>query len=142
MHLELVAFIAGLISSTAAIPQLYRMIKYKKAGSVSTFMFCMKNCSNSLWIVFGVMSGVFFVVFWNVISLILCTSVIIMKYKILREREQSKTEKLALVVPIYTVMDNTLREPEIELAPKRPALKLVYCAPREVHSSANSSSQA
>ena len=132
MHLELVAFIAGLISSTAAIPQLYRMIKHKKAGSVSTFMFCMKNCSNSLWIVFGLMSGVFFVVFWNVISLILCTTVIVMKYKILREREQHNHQKPAAAMPIFTIV-NTL--PETVLIPKKPALKLVYSAPKEAFSS-------
>ena len=42
MHLEIIAFIAGLISSTAAIPQIMHMIKTRKTGAVSNYMFGMK----------------------------------------------------------------------------------------------------
>lgn len=127
MHLEVIAFAAGLISSTAAVPQIVRMIRTRKTSAVSTYMFAMKNMSNSLWIAFGIYSGVFFVVFWNVISLLLCTTVIVMKYRIIAQKKNEHT-KMANVTEIRKVVDNTISVPAFPemIMPKRPALKLVY----------------
>ena len=126
MHLELIAFLAGLISSTAAIPQIVRMLRTRKTSGISTFMFCMKNCSNSLWVLFGIYSMTYSIIFWNVISLILCTTVIVMKYKILRDK--AKMAKPANVIRL--AVNNTKEEPAY-IEPKRPALVLAYSRPNE-----------
>jgi MtN3 and saliva related transmembrane protein len=135
MHLELIAFLAGLISSTAAIPQIFRMRRTRKTGGVSTFMFCMKNCSNTLWLLFGILSGTYSIIFWNVISTTLCTTVIVMKYKILRDKARAEAEVIKrnniIAMPIYVAVDNLKAELE-KPVPPRPALRLVYSRPKEV----------
>jgi len=132
MHLEIIAFFAGLISSTAAIPQIVRMIRTKKTSGVSTFMFCMKNCSNSLWVLFGIYSMTYSIIFWNVISFTLCTTVIVMKYRILREKERRKQANSGqLIRPMFVAVDNTLSEPIQIIKHKAPIVKLVYSRPAE-----------
>lgn len=125
MYLELIAFLAGLISSTAAIPQILNMIRTKNTDGISGFMFGMKNCSCSLWIVFGFMSDTYSMVFWNAISLALCTTVVVMKYVILSNK--AKLIKENNIVPMFLAIDNTDeedREPAI-IQPK-PVVRLVY----------------
>ena len=138
MHLELIAFLAGLISSTAAIPQLIRMKRTRKTGGVSTFMFCMKNCSNTLWLLFGILSGTYSIIFWNIISTSLCTAVIVMKYRILREKARAEADVInknnIISMPIYVAVDN-LKAEEEKPVPARPALRLVYSRPKEVQQS-------
>lgn len=135
MHLELIAFLAGLISSTAAIPQILRMKRTRKTSGISTPMFCMKNCSNTLWLLFGILSGTYSIIFWNIISTTLCTTVIVMKYRILREKAQQEAEVIRknniIAMPIYVAVDN-LKAEEEKPQPPRPHLKLVYSRPREV----------
>jgi MtN3 and saliva related transmembrane protein len=135
MHLELIAFLAGLISSTAAIPQILRMKRTRKTSGVSTFMFCMKNCSNTLWLLFGILSGTYSIIFWNIISTTLCTTVIIMKYRILREKALAEAEVIKknniISMPIYMAVDN-LKAEEEKPTPPRPALRLVYSRPKEI----------
>ena len=127
MHLEIIAFLAGLISSTAAIPQIHHMLKTKKTGAVSTFMFCMKNVSNSLWVVFGFAAGVYSVVFWNLISFGLCTTVIVMKHKIVKQKEAEKLAK-ANAASLPQIHDRKAIQSihADAIASKRPALRLVY----------------
>lgn len=129
MHLELIAFLAGLISSTAAIPQIVRMIRTRKTSGVSTFMFLMKNCSCSLWVLFGIYSMTYSIIFWNVISLALCTTVLVMKYRIQRDKAKKQKDNHN-VVPMFLAIDNT-SEPDREayIAPK-PAITLVYSRPK------------
>lgn len=132
MHLEIIAFFAGLISSTAAIPQIVRMIRTKKTSGVSTFMFCMKNCSNLLWMLFGIYSMTYSIIFWQVISFTLCTTVIIMKYKILQEKERNKQANSGqLIRPMFVAVDNTKSEPIQIIKHKAPVVKLVYSRPAE-----------
>jgi MtN3 and saliva related transmembrane protein len=134
MHLEIIAFFAGLISSTAAIPQIYHMIKTRKTGAVSTFMFAMKNVSNSLWVAFGFATGVYSVIFWNIISFCLCSTVIIMKHRIIKQKELEKAikheaEKLAHQHEAHKFIEHAVHSKESQYyIPKRPGLRLVYSA--------------
>ena len=133
MELEIIAFLAGLISSTAAIPQIVRMIRTRKTGSVSTVMFCMKNCSNSLWLAFGIYSGTYSIIFWNIISLALCTTVIVMKYKIQKEKALKKQDTANVIRLAVNNLPAT-KEP-IYFATHKPKMKLVYSRPNEVQAS-------
>lgn len=131
MHLEIIAFIAGLISSTAAIPQIVRMIRTRKTGAVSTYMFGMKVVSSSLWVAFGFATSVYSVIFWNVISLGLCATVIVMKRKIVKQKEleralKHEAEKLAHHDIHHFATKNHYKQDAQYYIPKRPSLKLVY----------------
>ncbi len=142
MQLEVIAFAAGLISSTAAIPQIVRMIRTRKTGAVSYYMFGMKVCSSLLWVGFGFMTMVYSVIFWNLISAVLCTTVIMMK---LRITSQKAAREAARVVAIRKVVDNssikarpeTVQETNARIIAqklafrKKPELRLIYSKPAE-----------
>ena len=138
MHLELIAFLAGLISSTAAIPQIWTLIKTRDTKGISGFMFGMKNCSCTLWVVFGVVSGTYSIVLWNAISLALCSTVVIMKYRILKQNAKtSQPIEKSNIIPLHVAVDNSEEyelEDELYIEPQKPAIRLVYSRPREVQS--------
>ena len=139
MGLEIIAFLAGLLSATSTIPQLYKMYKTKEAHhSVSTYMFCMKNSSNLLWVAFGMISGTYAMVFWNLISFLLSASVLILKWKYKNNAKAQRAAELLYLVPspmpeLY--FDDV--EPELlKSEQKQPKIRLVVSNP-SVNSSSN-----
>jgi hypothetical protein len=67
------------------------------------------------------------IIFWNVVSLALCSTVIIMKYKILRDKAKKRQENNV----VFLAVNNSAEQP-IYIEPKKPAIRLVYSRPREV----------
>jgi hypothetical protein len=96
-------------------------------------MFGMKIISSGLWVAFGFATAVYSVIFWNFISLCLCATVIVMKRKIVKQKEleraiKHEAEKLTHIeAPHFTAKHR--HKPEVQYyMPKRPSLKLVYSA--------------
>ena len=54
MNDELLGLAAGVFTSAAALPQLVKIIKTKKAGDLSYFMFGTLVTGLALWVAYGV----------------------------------------------------------------------------------------
>jgi hypothetical protein len=115
------------------------MYKTKEAHhGVSTYMFCMKNSSNLLWVAFGLISGTYAIVFWNLVSATLSASVLILKWKYKNNVKAQKAAELIYLVPspmpeLY--FDDI--EPEVlKSEASKPKIRLVVSNP-SVNSSSN-----
>jgi MtN3 and saliva related transmembrane protein len=51
----LIGVTAGILTAVAAIPQVIKVIKTKKAESISNFMFVVLLCGNGLWCYYGIL---------------------------------------------------------------------------------------
>jgi len=76
---EIIGLCAGALTAFSSVPQTYRIIKLKKADSVSLTTYMMLNGSCILWLTYGIIQGSLSIVFWNVISIMLTGTVIALK---------------------------------------------------------------
>ena len=76
---EWIGLLAGAFTAFSSIPQTVRIIKLRKADSVSLTTYVMLNTSCILWLSYGIIQGSISIVFWNVISILLTGTVIALK---------------------------------------------------------------
>jgi len=84
---EFVGLVAGFLTAFSSIPQTYRIVRLKQAHSVSLGTYIMLNASCVLWLVYGVMQDSISIIFWNVISIMLTGSVVILKVLDMRKKK-------------------------------------------------------
>ena len=77
---EIIGLLAGALTAFSTLPQTIKIIKYKKSDSLSTGMLIMLNLSYILWLSYGIILGLFSVILWNVIALVLGTTLLILKF--------------------------------------------------------------
>ena len=81
MNYELLGFIAGVFTTLSLVPQLYRVIKLKSAKEISlSFTLCLAF-GDLLWLAYGILSGLFPIILWNVISFCLAGGLIVAKLR-------------------------------------------------------------
>ena len=76
---EIIGLCAGALTAFSSIPQTYKIVKLKKADSVSLTTYLMLNGSCILWLTYGIIQASISIVFWNVISILLTGTVITLK---------------------------------------------------------------
>lgn len=68
---EIVGTLAGIFTTVAVIPQIYRTIKTRRVSGVSPFMFIILCLGVGLWTVYGFLKHDWPIIITNGISLIL-----------------------------------------------------------------------
>ena len=72
MIVEVIGYVAGLLTTGSLVPEIYRTWKKKEARDLSFYWLGALSAGVALWIVYGVMIASFPVIIANVASLILC----------------------------------------------------------------------
>ena len=78
---ESIGIIAAILTTSAFIPQVYKIYKEKKAQGVSLLMYLIMFVGVLLWLVYGVLIGSIAIIIANSVTAILQLLVIIFKLK-------------------------------------------------------------
>ena len=78
---ESIGIIAAILTTSAFIPQVYKIYKEKKAQGVSLSMYLIMFVGVLLWLVYGVLIGSIAIIIANSVTAILQLFVIIFKLK-------------------------------------------------------------
>lgn len=78
---NIIGIVAGIITTSALIPQAIKIYKNKSARDISLTMFVFLAIGISLWLIYGLLIKELPVVSANFVSLILIFSIIFMKLK-------------------------------------------------------------
>jgi len=78
---ESIGIIAAILTTSAFIPQVYKIYKEKKAQGVSLMMYLIMFVGVLLWLVYGVLIGSIAIIIANSVTAVLQLFVIIFKLK-------------------------------------------------------------
>jgi len=78
---ESIGIIAAILTTSAFIPQVYKIYKEKKAQGVSLLMYLIMFVGVLLWLVYGILIGSIAIIVANSVTAILQLFVIIFKLK-------------------------------------------------------------
>ena len=78
---ESIGIIAAILTTSAFIPQVYKIYKEKKAQGVSLTMYLIMFVGVVLWLVYGVLIGSIAIIVANSVTAVLQLFVIIFKLK-------------------------------------------------------------
>lgn len=78
---SLIGIVAGIITTSALLPQALKIYKTKSAKDISLTMFVFLAMGIALWLLYGILIEEFPVILANSVSLILIFSIILMKIR-------------------------------------------------------------
>jgi MtN3 and saliva related transmembrane protein len=78
---ELLGLLAGALTTAGFIPQVVRVFHLKSAREISLPFTLLFLSGGTLWLAYGIVQGLFPVIFWNSASLILVSLLIYAKLK-------------------------------------------------------------
>lgn len=78
---EYIGLIAGLVVTCSLIPQIMRVFRLKSAREISMLFTSLLLLGMVLWLVYGIMQGLFPVILWNVIGALLTMTLLVGKVK-------------------------------------------------------------
>lgn len=81
MNIEIIGFIAGIITTAAYLPQVYKIWKTKNTVGVSLFMYLVMFIGISLWLYYSFIIDRPSLIAANSITLIIVTTIIYFKIK-------------------------------------------------------------
>lgn len=79
--IEAIGGVAGLLTTTAFVPQAYKVYKTKKAESISLYMFIILNLGLLGWITYGILLNQIPIILPNIITFILALYILIVKIR-------------------------------------------------------------
>jgi MtN3 and saliva related transmembrane protein len=79
--LESLGLVAGAFGTFAAAPQALKIIRTRQARDVSLATYLMAMTGGVLWGIYGFLAGALSIVFWNVVSLMMCSAIIWLKLR-------------------------------------------------------------
>ncbi|MDF3078711.1 MAG: hypothetical protein K0S09_2600 [Sphingobacteriaceae bacterium] len=81
MKETIIGIVAGVLTSTSAIPQLVKTFKERKADEISTVMFLVLCIGTSLWAYYGVLREDWPIIITNAFSSLISITMLILKFK-------------------------------------------------------------
>lgn len=78
--IEIVGFLAAILTTTSSLPQAIKVIKTKNTEGISLIMYCLFVAGLSLWFVYGVYTKQ--VSIWLSNAITVCLASVVLKYKI------------------------------------------------------------
>jgi MtN3 and saliva related transmembrane protein len=88
---ELLGLAAGLLSTLAALPQLLKILRTRRAEDVSLVMYVMAFAGAVLWAVYGLTKPAASIVFWNAVALVQMGAIIAVKLRTDRHNRRAET---------------------------------------------------
>jgi MtN3 and saliva related transmembrane protein len=84
--LDVLGFLAGLLTTTAFVPQVLKIWKTRSARDISLGMYAVFTAGVALWLVYGIALGSLPIIVANVLTLVLALAVLVMKLHYGRRR--------------------------------------------------------
>ena len=81
MNAEAIGTIAGLLTTIAFVPQVWRVWKTRSARDLSLPMYSIFTAGVALWLVYGILIGSLPVILTNGVTLVLAGAVLVLKLK-------------------------------------------------------------
>jgi MtN3 and saliva related transmembrane protein len=78
---EILGIIGGLLGNIGIIPQIVRLFRYKRAYEISLPFVYLWLSSTVCWLVYGILFGLFSMIMWNSITLVLASLILAAKLK-------------------------------------------------------------
>lgn len=94
-HTEIVGLVAGICTSISLLPQLFKLVKHKKAEDISLFYLILLFIGLGLWIWYGILRDDIPILVTNGLSLVINGIVIVLGIRYKRahkEKRESETE--------------------------------------------------
>jgi|TARA_B110001454_G_scaffold34362_1_gene33815 MtN3 and saliva related transmembrane protein len=79
MNIEIIGFIAAAITTSAYMPQAYKIWKTKKAESVSLSMYLVMFLGISLWLIYGIVINKPSLIIANTLTLLIILMILYFK---------------------------------------------------------------
>lgn len=89
---EILGYIASVVTTVSALPQLYKILKTKSARDVSVPMFVLLAVGNILWFLYGLLLGSIPVVTANILLFVISSTIIIFTLKFNKAEKNCKTK--------------------------------------------------
>lgn len=106
LAVEMITFTGSMLCVSASLPQAVKIFKTQKTDALSYTTYIMILLGSLMWIAYGFMTPVYSIIFWNSFSVILCLTILLMKFK--NENPQMFENKLVIKAnvryPIYAVL--------------------------------------
>lgn len=81
MNTEIVGMLAGLLTTIAFVPQVWRIWKTRSTHDLSLTMYAVFTAGVVLWLVYGIMMGALPIIVTNVATLLLAGAVLVGKLR-------------------------------------------------------------
>jgi MtN3 and saliva related transmembrane protein len=78
---EILGILGGLLGTIGIIPQIVRLFRYKSAYDISMPFIYLWISSLVCWLVYGILFGLFAIIMWNSITLVLALLILFAKLK-------------------------------------------------------------
>jgi len=78
---EILGILGGLLGNIGIIPQIVRLFRYKTAYEISLPFVYLWISSTVCWLVYGILFGLFSMIMWNSITLVLASFMLYAKMK-------------------------------------------------------------
>ena len=78
---ELVGLIAGFLTTVGMVPQVWRLFRLRSAHEISLSFTVSFVIGIAFWLTYGILNGLFAVIFWNALNLLLCLAMLYAKVK-------------------------------------------------------------
>jgi len=78
---ELLGFMGGLLTNVGFVPQIWRLLKLKSAHEVSLPFISLFIMGISCWLAYGIVFGLFSIIVWNGVAIILGSLMLYAKLK-------------------------------------------------------------
>ncbi|MCY3998316.1 MAG: SemiSWEET transporter [Flavobacteriaceae bacterium] len=86
--IEVIGVTAAVLTTSAFVPQAYKIYKYQISDGVSLTMYFVMLVGVSIWLVYGILLGKFAIILANTITLIIQLFIIYQKLKHLKTRNR------------------------------------------------------
>ncbi|MBN1375607.1 MAG: hypothetical protein JXA01_05590 [Dehalococcoidia bacterium] len=78
---EILGIVGGLLGNIGIVPQIARLFRFKSAYEISLPFIFIWISSLTCWLAYGILFGLFAIIFWNAITLVLALLILYAKYK-------------------------------------------------------------
>ena len=85
--------VAGVLSTASFVPQVLKALREGDTGAISLRMYCVTVTAFTLWTIFGILTGQWVLIVFNLLSLGLSGTILLLK---LRERRGSSQPDAAV----------------------------------------------
>ena len=76
---QAIGFVAGMLTTFAAAPQIYHMLKTRQGAGLSYGMLGLTTVGVCMWIVYGLREGLMPIVVWNCFALAMFATLLLLK---------------------------------------------------------------
>ncbi|MBM3925063.1 MAG: hypothetical protein FJ320_03630 [SAR202 cluster bacterium] len=78
---------AGVMTTSSFIPQIIRIFRLKSANDISLHFSFLLMAGFVVWIVYGVMDGLFPIIFWNSLNMVFISIILFGQFKFKKNKQ-------------------------------------------------------